>query len=220
MDYDKLLEKYEQMKTTAEKYQKKYKSFKDGYKKAQKKLGDVAKHNQDLKNKIKNIKAEHINEIAKYKLLVQKYKRTGLDFATKKKVLDLQQTVNIQEESIFKLREKLKDKNRVISNHINDTTRMRQENVDIKNVLNKIQLEINHYLPKSSETSSNTEIQNIKPIIKPQPVIEQTVEEIIEETEVIKEESDNESSSDSEIDNKDYESDDESEDFDAGILSD
>jgi hypothetical protein len=37
MDYEKLLEKYEHMKLTAEKYQKKYKSFKDGYQKAQKK---------------------------------------------------------------------------------------------------------------------------------------------------------------------------------------
>jgi len=239
MDYDKLLGKYEQMKASAEKYQKKYKSFKDGYRKAQRKLGEVAKQNQDLKKQIKNIKTEHINEIAKYKMLVQKYKRSGLDFATKKKVLDLQQTVNIQEEGIFKLKEKIKDKNRMITNHVNDTKRMRQENIDIKNVLNNIQLQINQYLPpKSSEASSVIEPLNIQPIVKeqqtivPEPVIEQQQKEIekeeiieepkiIEEPEAIKEESESESesesSSDSEIDDKDYESD---EQVDTGFLSD
>lgn len=226
MNHDKLLEKYEQMKLTAEKYQKKYKSFKDGYKKTQRKLGEVAKQNQDLKKQIKNIKTEHINDIAKYKLMVQKYKRTGLDFATKKKVLDLQQTVNIQEEGIFKLKEKLKDKNRMITNHVNDTKRMRQENIDIKNVLNNIQLQINQYLPQKSSESSDVEQvdkwQNstiaYEQVTKQEEPIKK--EEIIEEPEAIQEESDYESSSDSEIVEKDSESDDSDEQIDTGFLSD
>ena len=94
----KLLEKYEQMKTTAEKYQKKYKSFKDGYKKVQKKLAETAKANIELKNQIEVNKNQTKKELMKYKGIVQKYKKAGLDFTTKKKVLELQQTVNNQEE--------------------------------------------------------------------------------------------------------------------------
>jgi hypothetical protein len=156
MDYDKLLKQYEQMKKTAEKYQSKYRSFREGYEKTKKKLAENNKQKQQLKEEIIHIQKNHNDEINKYKVTIQKYKKTGLDFATKKKVLELQQTLNAQEENVFKLREKLKEKQKIIGQHEIDTKQIKDENIILKNLLNNIQTQILNVLPKS-ETSSNTD---------------------------------------------------------------
>jgi len=237
MDYDKLLEKYEHMKTAAEKYQKKYKSFKDGYIKVQKKLGVISKQNQELKEKLESNEKQNKKEMMKYKGIVQKYKKMGLDFTTKKKVLELQQTVTNQEEKLFKLKEKLKGQKIYIQTQKDNTKMMRQENINIKNVLNNIQLQINHYLP-SSRDSSKCEEDKIQPIIlkqKEEPInktlIKKHVEEIKKQKEepkiiieTLKEESDYNSdivSETEEITEDEETEDEESEsEIDAGFLSD
>lgn len=205
MDYEKLLKQYEQMKKTAEKYQTKYRSFRDGYEKTKKKLAENNKQKQKLKEDISNMKKNHNEEINKYKAVIQKYKKTGLDFATKKKVLDLQQTLNAQEENVFKLREKLKEKQKIIGQHEIDTKQIKDENIILKNLLNNIQTQISSVLPKS-ETSSNTE-ELIKEDLQVPELPEEDIKEDIsikseeEKPEIVEDvESDKESESESEDD--------------------
>ena len=149
-----LLEKHEKLKL---KYQKLYeltKSYKDGYKKSQKKLNHLSVINQNLKKKIENNNKKSAGEIKTLKAQIYKYKQIGSDFVTKKKVLFLQQTVNNQEEKMFKIKEKLKDQNKQISSFNEISKNIKGENIDLKNTLNNIQLQISKHFPKSPEQSS------------------------------------------------------------------
>ena len=226
MNYEELLEKYEKLQLTHGKTYKKYKGFQSGYKKSQRKLGEIQKINSNLQKQIEQVKGSAKVEIQKYKMIAQKYKKTGLDFVTKKRVLDLQQTVNTQEEKLFRFREKIVDQKKVINNFNTQTKKMRQENIDIKNVLNNINLQIAHFLPSSSASSvSDIELtktilkstEPIKPVLKEEQV---TVLESDSETisETIKEEVKEIVSEDESDEENEYDTD-ESE-VDTGFLSD
>ncbi len=206
-----LLEKHEKLKL---KYQKLYemtKSYKDGYKKSQKKLNNLSVINQNLKKQIEHNNKKSSSEIKTLKTQIYKYKQIGSDFATKKKVLFLQQTVNTQEEKVFKLKEKLKDQNHKILNFNEITKNIKGENIDLKNTLNNIQLQISKHFPKTPEPSSSEESESDE-IIEEQPgdievdtqesdvEVGDEVEDEESDIEVEDEESDIESESDSESD--------------------
>ncbi len=164
-----LLEKHEKLKL---KYQKLYemtKSYKDGYKKSQKKLNHLSVINQNLKKKIEDNNKKSTEEIKILKAQIYKYKQIGSDFVTKKKVLFLQQTVNNQEEKMFKIKEKLKDQNNQISSFNEISKHIKGENIDLKNTLNNIQLQISKHFPKSPEPSSTES--------EPEEIIEEELEE-------------------------------------------
>ena len=201
-----LLEKHEKLKL---KYQKLYemtKSYKDGYKKSQKKINNLSLLNQNLKKKIESNNKKSTDEIKILKAQIYKYKQIGSDFVTKKKVLFLQQTVNSQEEKMFKIKEKLKDQNSQITNFNEITRNIKGENVDLKNTLNNIQLQISKHFPKSPEPSSTESEPEM--IEEPKEEIEEIIEEVVEEQEedeVVDSdeseiESDSDSDSESEID--------------------
>jgi len=232
MNNEKLLEAYNKLQKKHESTYKKYKSFQSGYKKSQKKLSDFNKMNQELKKKLQKVKDVTSLEIKKYKMIAQKYKKSGLDFLTKKRVLELQQTVNSQEELLFRFREKIKDQKKVIQTFNSQTKLIRQENIDIKNVLNNIQSQISNFLPSSSVASSVSDVELTKTIlksteptkptkliIKEEPIIKQPKEEPIIKKESIMLESDSEEEIEEDTDSEVESSDDESA-VDTGFLSD
>ena len=195
---ENLLEKHEKLKL---KYQKLYemaKSYKDGYKKSQKKISNLSSSNQKLKKQIEHNNKKSAGEIKILKAQIYKYKQIGSDFVTKKKVLFLQQTVNTQEEKMFKFKEKVKDQNSQILNFNEITKNIKRENIDLKNTLNNIQLQISTHFPKSPEPSSSEELS------EPEEIIEEVVEEPKETIEV---EDIEDEESDIELEDEDEESD-------------
>ena len=165
-----VLEKHEKLKL---KYQKLYemtKSYKNGYKKSQKKINNLSVINENLKKKMEQSNKRNAEEVKSLKAQIYKYKQIGSDFATKKKVLFLQQTVNTQEEKVFKLKEKLKDQNNQISNFNDISKNIKGENIDLKNTLNNIQMQISKHFPKSVTPSS----EDITP--EPEKIIEEVID--------------------------------------------
>ena len=204
-----ILEKHEKLKL---KYQKLYemtKSYKNGYKKSQKKINSLSLINQNLKKKIEENNKKSTEEIKVLKAQIYKYKQIGSDFATKKKVLFLQQTVNNQEEKLFKLKEKIKDQYNEISNFNGISKNIKGENIDLKNTLNNIQMQISKHFPKSVTPSS----EDITP--EPEKIIEEVIEhkeEKLIEVEDIEEseeelEADDEEESDIELEDSESDSD-------------
>ena len=141
----------EKSKLKNEKLYEMCKSYKNGYKKSQKKVSELSLLNEKITQKFTQKIEEKDKEINKLNTIVVKYKQIGSDFATKKQVLYLQQTVNTQEEKMFKLKEKIKEQDSQISNFNEMTKTTKDENLDLKNTLNNIQIQISKHLIKSVE---------------------------------------------------------------------
>ena len=172
-----LLEKHERLKMKYTKMSEMCKSYKIGYKKSQKKVSELSLQKEKFTQKFTQKIEENEEEIKKQNGIIHKYKQIGSDFATKKKVLFLQQTVNEQEEKMFKLKEKIKVQNNQIMGFNELTKNTKEENMDLKNTLNNIQIQISKHITKSISPSSE---ESIEVVVKEENI--ENVEDIIEES--------------------------------------